>query len=71
MGPPRLMDSQGLAQQVEVVVGGALAMIQIPRGPQNGSMCLTSPSASETPTYGRCLGYVDWNILCSSQGAMK
>lgn len=55
--PPRLTDSQGLAQEVEVE-GAVLGMIQMPRGPPNASMCPTSPSASETQTYDRCLGYV-------------
>lgn len=41
---------------------GLLGLIQRIRGPPNASTCPTSPSASETPTYGRCLGYVDWNI---------
>lgn len=66
MGPPRLTDSQGLAQEAEVEEG-ALGMIQMPRGPPNASMCPTSPSASETPTYDRCLGYVGQNILPFSQ----
>lgn len=36
------------------------------RGPLNASTCPTSPSASETPTFGRCLGCVDRDVLTSA-----
>lgn len=61
MGPPRLTVSQALAR-AEEAEEGPLGSTQTTRGPPNASTCPTSPSASETPTYGRCLGYVDSNI---------
>ncbi|KAK2816944.1 hypothetical protein Q5P01_025135 [Channa striata] len=57
-GSSQIDGQSGLAQE-EVVVGGALGMIRTPKGPPNASTCPTSPSASETPTFGRSI----WKIL--------
>lgn len=57
----RLTDSQGWAQEVEVVVLEVSEMIPTLNWLPNGCTCPTSPSASETLTYDRCLGFVHWN----------
>lgn len=58
MAPPSWTVSQGSAQEEEVVEEQQGLTPRI-RGPRNASMSRTSPSASETLTYGKCLGCVD------------
>lgn len=70
MGPPRLTVSQGLAR-VEEVAEALQGLTRRIKGPPNASMCPTSPSASETLTFGRCLGWVKTNIWVKIRFAHK
>uniref|UniRef100_H3CLA1 RNA binding fox-1 homolog 2 n=1 Tax=Tetraodon nigroviridis TaxID=99883 RepID=H3CLA1_TETNG len=56
MAPPSWTVSQGLAQEEEEVAEEQQGSTPKIRGPRNGSTSPTSPSASETLTYGKCLG---------------
>lgn len=58
MAPPSWTVSQGSAPEEEVVEEQQGLTPRI-REPRNASMSRTSPSASETLTYGKCLGCVD------------
>lgn len=59
MAPPSWTVSQGSAQEEEEVEEEQQGLTPRIRGPQNASTSPTSPSASETLTYGKCLGCVD------------
>lgn len=59
MAPPSWTVSQGSAQEEEEVGGEQQGLTPRIRGPRNACMSPTSPSASETLTYDKCLGCVD------------
>lgn len=64
MAPPSWTVSQGSAQEEEEVEEQRGLTPRI-RGPRNASTSPTSPSASETLTYGKCLGCVEpQSLLC-------
>lgn len=66
MAPPSWTVSQGLAQEEEEVAEEQQGSTPKIRGPRNGSTSPTSPSASETLTYGKCLGCVDKSRIAAT-----
>lgn len=65
--PPSWTLSRGWAR-AEVALEGPQGWTPTIRGPPSASTCPTSPSASETPTFSRCLGCVDRVLMLGEGG---